>query len=38
MNLIIDGIAATPQTGESLLDLVLRLGLDSPKLSERPLP
>ena len=37
MNLIIDGIAATPQTGESLLDLVLRLGLDSPKLSERPL-
>ena len=37
MKLIIDGTTVVPQPGESLLDLVLRLELDSRKLSERPI-
>ena len=37
MKLLIDGISVVPQPGESLLDLIRRLGLDSPLLSERPI-
>ena len=37
MNLMIDGISVTAQPGERLLDIVIRMGLDSPKLSKRPL-
>ena len=37
MKLLIDGISAIPATGESLLQTVRKLGLDSEKLSERPL-
>lgn len=37
MNLVIDGIAVKPNPGESLLDLVCRLELDSPLLSKRPI-
>lgn len=37
MKLIIDSISVVPQPDESLLDIIIRLGLDSPKLSKRPL-
>ena len=37
MKLSIDGIAVTPNTGERLLDMIRRLGLDSPYLSKRPI-
>lgn len=37
MQYIIDGRPIEPKPGESLLTLVRRLGLDSDKLSERPL-
>ena len=37
MKLFIDGTAVTPQPGESLLDIVRSLGLDSGNLSTRPL-
>ena len=33
MKLVIDGICVTPQPDESLLDLVRRIGLDDPLLS-----
>ena len=37
MKLLIDGICVVPQPGESLLDIIRRMGLDSDRLSERPL-
>ena len=37
MQLVIDGLAVTPNPGESLLDLVRRLDLDNLQLSRRPL-
>jgi len=37
MKLVIDGIAVTPNPGESLLELVRRLDLDDLQLSKRPL-
>lgn len=37
MQLSIDGITVTPKTGESLLDIIRKLGLDSAQLSKRPL-
>ena len=37
MKLSIDGILVEPRVGESLLDLIRRLNLDSPRLSERPI-
>ena len=37
MKLTIDGIAVTPKIGESLLDMLRGLGLDSQQLSQRPL-
>ena len=37
MHLNIDGIAVTPQPGESLLDLVKKLNLDDKQLSKRPI-
>lgn len=37
MKLVIDGICVTPQPDESLLDLVRRIGLDDPLLSNRPI-
>lgn len=35
--LTLDGVRAVPQVGESLADMVKRLGLDRERLSERPL-
>lgn len=37
MNLWIDGHATEAAPGESLLEIVRRLGLDHPQLSQRPL-
>ncbi len=37
MKLIIDGIETTVNPGESLLDIIIRLGLDCEKLSTKPL-
>ena len=37
MKLMIDGISALPQPGESLLDLISRLDMDDARLSRRPL-
>lgn len=37
MKLVIDGLNVVPQPGESLKQMVDRLGLDDPKLSKRPL-
>ena len=37
MNLIIDGNTVIPKTGESLRQMICRLGLDSELLSTRPL-
>ena len=37
MKLTIDGIAVVPNPGESLLEIVRKLGLDSDQLSKRPL-
>jgi len=37
MKLVIDGHSICANPGESLLDLVNKLGLDNPKLSKRPL-
>ena len=37
MQLNIDGIMVTPHPGESLLDLIHRLNMDSPLLSQRPI-
>ena len=37
MQLTIDGKTITPSQGESLRELVVKLGLDSPLLSQRPL-
>lgn len=37
MKLMIDDISVVPQPGESLLDIILRLGLDDPRLSKRPI-
>ena len=37
MTLYLDGIAVNPEPGESLLKLVVRLGLDDARLSKRPL-
>ena len=37
MKLVIDGISVAPEPGERLLDIIRRLGLDSPCLSKRPI-
>lgn len=37
MELTIDGLKITAQTGETLLQLLRKLGLDSPILSQRPI-
>lgn len=37
MKLSIDGIMVTPKAGESLLEMIRNLGLDSSQLSKRPL-
>ena len=37
MNLCIDGVSVVPKPGESLLEIIRRLGLDSEKLSKRPI-
>ena len=37
MKLIIDGLTAEPRPGQTILELVRELGLDSPMLSRRPL-
>ena len=37
MKLIIDGLTAEPRPGQTILELVRELGLDSPMLSQRPL-
>ena len=37
MKLSIDGIKVTPMIGESLLEIIRELGLDSKRLSDRPL-
>ena len=37
MNLMIDGQCVIPQPGESLLDILRRMDLDSDTLSKRPL-
>ena len=37
MNLMIDGLCVVPQPGESLLDILRRMDLDSDTLSKRPL-
>jgi len=37
LKLIIDGIATEASCGERLLDIVRRIGLDSPELKKRPL-
>lgn len=37
MTLTIDGISVDPQLGESLLDIIRRLGMDSDDLSKRPI-
>ena len=37
MNLLIDGISVIAQVGESLLQIIRRLGLDSELLSQRPI-
>ncbi len=37
MELYIDGIAVTPQPGQSLVELIRSLGMDSASLSQRPI-
>lgn len=37
MELCIDGVMATPKTGESLLAILQRLGMDSRQMSHRPI-
>ena len=37
MELRMDGIRIVPESGETLKDLILRLGMDSARLSQRPL-
>ena len=37
MKLTIDGIAVTPLPGESLLDLIKKLGLDQIAFAKRPI-
>lgn len=37
MKLVIDNVSVCPQPGESLLDIVKRIGLDEDRLSKRPI-
>ena len=37
MKLLIDDVAVVPKPGESLLDIIERMDMDDPKLSNRPI-